>query len=378
MGRAETGCLRVAQIMRPAAGGMRKHLSLLLGNLPRQRFSPTLFAPADFRLESDVPRREVEIGAKTDPIRDARSILRLSKNLRSNFDVVHAHGLRGALIGVLAAHRAGIPSLFTAHNLVPSMGFLPRLLLRHVGGNAGRIIAVSESVSRSLQAAGLPPHNIVVVPNGIELAPFDSTADPIDIRAAFGIPAGAPLIVGVGRLSREKGFDVLIRAFADVLNRFPEARLVLVGEGPEEENLRSMLPGTALPEPERRTSVLFVGYHENAVPFFHAADVVAIPSREEGQGIVALEAMAARKPVVATNVGGLAETVVHGQTGLLTAPENPAALAEATLLLLNDAKKRADFGNEGRIRVEAFYTSTRMVDRIEQVYLELAGAPKGS
>src|SRR5581483_11505341 len=256
---------RVAEVVRPAAGGIRRHLATLLAGLDRHRFAPTLFAPADFALSKvDVPRVSLAIAARTQPFADLRAIRQLEQLLRGNFDIVHAHGLRGALIGVLAAHRAGVPSLFTAHNLVPRSGLLQRSALALISRYASAVIAVSEAVAVTLKESGLPAEKITVIPNGVALADFDAPVDAARIRAQFGIPADAPLILAVGRFAPEKGFDVLIDAFARLQAQVPNARLVLVGSGPLDEELRRR----AVSAGDR---IVFAGQQADVAPFLHAA-----------------------------------------------------------------------------------------------------------
>ncbi len=368
---ARRPAIRVAQVMRPAAGGMRRHLFTLLAGLDRRRFAPTLFAPADFPAAdcpSDVPHIPLAISARTRPLADLHAIRQLAQHLRQNFDIVHAHGLRGALIGVLAARQAGLPALFTAHNLISRPSLLQRFFLALVGRDAAAVIAVSEAVAAMLCAAGIPRAKIAVIPNGIALGPFDVQTDAEAVRAAFGVPPTAPLVLAIGRLSPEKGFDVLLEAFRQMQLRMPEARLILAGSGPEEAALWNQAVRGGI---DQTGTVIFAGQQAEVAPLLQAADVVAIPSRQEGQGIVALEAMAARRPVVASRVGGLVETVIEGETGLLVPPQDAAALAEALLALLSNPAQRQQMGEAGRVRVTQEYTAERMVQRIEAVYAGL-------
>ena len=366
--KGSNSAIRAAQVVRPAAGGIRKHVSLLSAGLNRDRFAPAVYAPADFTLEAiaqDIPTHCIDIGAHTNAAADLRAINELTKQLRGKVDVVHAHGLRAAFIGVLASKRAGIPSLFTAHNLVPPMGKLPRVLLRVIGKTTRRILAVSQAVADTLIAAGLPPEKIIVVPNGISVTAFD-LPDTTDVCKEFEIPVHAPLVVGIGRLSPEKGFDILVSAFTSVLSVLPNSHLLIAGDGPEAKSLSTLAAnlGSACHLP---------GRVENPIPYLIAADIVAVPSRQEGQGIVALEAMAARKPVIAANVGGLVETIIPDITGLLVAPENPVELASALTVLLQNPERCREMGVQARSRVEQHYTLERMIENIEAIYITMAG-----
>ena len=364
--------VRVAQVVRPAAGGIRRHVSLLAAHLDRQRFAPSIYAPADFTPDTslpDVPQFQVDIAARTDIAADLRAVQDLARKLRRNADLVHAHGLRAALVGVLAAQRAGILSLFTAHNLLPPPGRLQRLLLRHLGRVTNGIIAVSQAVADTLVSVGLPAAKIHVIPNGIDLAPFDiplTNSAVVGVVRPYDIPADAPLVVGIGRLSPEKGFDVLIKAFAEIFQQMPHAHLLIIGSGSEAEALRFLAAGTSLTD-----RIHLPGRLDDVVPILRSADVIAIPSRMEGQGIVALEAMAARKALVAARVGGLSETIVENEIGLLVPPDDAPALANALVQLLSDTPLRTTMGQHGRQRVEQLYTIERMILNIQNIYASL-------
>jgi len=143
----------------------------------------------------------------------------------------------------------------------------------------------------------------------------------------------------------------------------PGAHLLLAGSGPEEDRLKAL----AVESP----GVQLLGRLDEIAPLLAAADVVAIPSRQEGQGIVALEAMAARRPVVATCVGGLVETIQEGETGLLVPAEDPRSFGEALAALLADPHRRRRMGEAGRARVTP-YTLERMIQRLETLYQEIA------
>lgn len=368
MTNSENSVICVAQVVRPAEGGIRRHVSQLVAGLDGKRFALVVYAPADFSLEAAaqaVPIHTIAIGARTNVAADLSAIRDLTKQLRGRVDVVHAHGLRAAFIGVLAAKRAGIPSLFTAHNLVPPMGRLPRILLRIIGKTTQRILAVSQAVANSLIAAGLPTDKIIVISNGIDVTAFD-LLDTSDIRKEFEIPAHAPIVVGIGRLSPEKGFDILVSAFSSVLSVLPNAHLLIAGDGPEAKSLHALAAKLG-------SACHLLGRAENPIPLLNAADIVAIPSRQEGQGIVALEAMAARKPVIAANVGGLAETIVPDVTGLLVPPENLVKLASALTVLLQNPERCREMGVQARLRVEQHYTLERMINNIEAIYTSTTG-----
>lgn len=364
--------LRVAQVVRPASGGIRRHVTTLLMGLPETGVLQTLFAPEEFSPDRPgvaVSRVALAIHPRIDPVADLAAMHRLARALRCRFDLAHAHGVRAAWIAGPAARRAGVPFVATLHNLLPPLGAAQRLLLRYALRDA-RVIAVSDAVAESAHALRLAPGRLKVLPNGIDLAPYASPFDADTARAAFGLGAGGPLVVAVGRLAREKGFDTLIRAMGAVQARLPDARLVLAGSGPEEEALRGL--ASSLRTPSGCPAVIFTGFVPDVVPILRIGDVVAVPSRQEGQGIVALEAMAASRPVVASRVGGLRESVLHDESGLLTAPDDPVALGSALTRLLERPALAARMGAVGRQRVERDYTQELMLSRLTALYWQTA------
>ncbi len=374
-GSAGTGVTRVAQIARPAAGGIRRHVSLLCAHLDRRQFAPSLYAPADFTLDltsepsENVPQHRLEIASRTRIAADLRAVSDAARQLRGRTDLVHAHGLRAALIGVPSAKLAGVPSLFTAHNLLPPTSRLQRVLLRHIGRATNAIIAVSQAVADTLTDAGVPAANIHVIPNGIPTTQYRSRDFIADNMLDF-VPEGAVVVLAIGRLSPEKGFDVLLDAFPYVLANISSACLLLAGDGPEADSLRTQAQNSPAV-----SHIQFLGRVVDVVPLLHRAQVVAIPSRQEGQGLVALEAMAAGLPVVASRVGGLKETVVDGVTGLLVPPDDPRALASALVQILRDTTQGriAPMRQQATQRAEQLYTVERMILNIENVYRSLAG-----
>ncbi len=180
-----------------------------------------------------------------------------------------------------------------------------------------------------------------VVYNGIRLADFGG--------AMPTRPHERPYVLGIGRLVPQKGFDVLIRAYGEA--HLPGHDLVIAGEGPERAALEAVAREVVV-----AGRVRFVGRADRAaaVALFRHCDLFVLPSRLEPMGIVNLEAMAAGKPVIASEVGGVPELVLDGETGLLVPPEDPAALAAAMRKLAGDPDLRLRLGGAGRARAETF------------------------
>jgi glycosyltransferase involved in cell wall biosynthesis len=182
-----------------------------------------------------------------------------------------------------------------------------------------------------------------------------------------GLDPRAPLVVCVGRLCRQKGQDVLLRAWPRVLRRVPGARLVLVGDGPDRARLAGRAP----------KSVLFAGAVTDAAPWYRAADLVVLPSRWEGMALAPLEAMACERPVVVTDVDGARESLPGAlAASCLVPPEDPAALARAVTGLLLDPPLRASLGRLGRRHVLSTHDVRLTAAAVADVYRDLlAGGP---
>jgi len=182
------------------------------------------------------------------------------------------------------------------------------------------------------------------------------------------LPFDAPRILCVGRLLHQKGFDLAITAFASLLDRFPRARLTIVGDGPKRSDLEQQAAALDLAE-----AVEFKGRisPEHVPELMNTATVVVMPSRSEGFPMVALEAAQMARPIVATPVGGLPESVVHQQTGLLVEPEDSLALAEAIAFLLSHPDTARRMGQAGRSRALDIFSMERFVDAYDALYRKL-------
>jgi len=352
---------------------MVSHLRLLLPRMEAAGIRVALAAPEALNsalsgcLGPDVPVSAAPIRSRPHPVADVRAASCIAR-IASGTDLLHGHGLRGAWIAALAARFARKPFLFTAHNLAHQSGNpLTRLVLRYAVRRAAAIVCVSKAVGESLVHYGAAPDRIVIISNGIDLDSFDRVVERDAVLRRLGV-GGSPVITAVGRLAPEKGFATLINAATMVVGKIPEARFVIAGDGPEREALQERVAAVGLAE-----AVRLVGRIDDVAELLLASDLVVVPSHSEGQGIVALEAMAARKPVVASRVGGLVETVEDGITGILVPPADSGALAAGLLHLLSEPEAWESMGAAGRTRAESEYTADLMAERTAGVYHRLAG-----
>jgi len=294
-------------------------------------------------------------------------------------DVVHAHFWMSGIVAAAATEGLGVALVQTFHALgtvkrrhqgaadtsprerVPAERLLARM--------ADRVVATCEDERVELLAMGTPPTRVTVVPCGV---------DAHDFRPAGPVrePGRRPRLVTVGRLVRRKGVDEVIEALSDV----PGAELLIAGGPPpghdhaEDPDLRRLRALAAAVGVTDRVRLLGALAHTEVPALLRSADVVVCAPWYEPFGMVALEAMACGRPVVATTVGGQQETVVHGQTGLHVRPRRPDELARALRRLTADPDTAARFGRAGRTRVLARYVWPRVAAATEAVYRQVRDA----
>jgi glycosyltransferase involved in cell wall biosynthesis len=294
---------------------------------------------------------------------------------RERYDIVQSHTSVGGVIGRLAGWAARTPVVvWTVHGLGAHPGHpaWKRLLLRTVEGVldwfTDHYVAVSEDLRDQGVRAGIyRAKKVTVIPNGLQFDHLPSAFDPAAKRRALGVPADAPVIGTITRFEPQKANDVFLRAVERVLRRVPNLATLIAGDGPQRTELEALAAQLGIAE-----RVTFLGWRDDAVELLGAMDAFCMSSRWEGCPMVLLEAMAMRCPVVATDIGGVREIVVSGETGLLVAPDDPAALAQALLRLIASPDERSRMGAAGRKRVERHFGADGMLDAYSRLYRELA------
>jgi glycosyltransferase involved in cell wall biosynthesis len=288
---------------------------------------------------------------------DAGLVFRLARYLREQrADVVHTHSLDPMFYGGLAAWLAGVPvRVHTQHNtqVFTTYGVRDRFKFRLAARLFSSVVAVGAETDRELARAGVSAARRVVIRNGIDVGRYATGA--AAGSAVLGSPPGPRVVGTVARLSREKGIDLLVDAFARLVPGDPATRLVIVGEGPERGALEALARSCGVSD-----RVTFQGFHPRVAELLPGFDVFVLPSRTEGLPLALLEAMAAGRACVATKVGGVPEVVADGVTGVLVAPGDPAALAAAVQALLADPVLRRRLGTAARAQVEGAWSEDAM------------------
>lgn len=283
-------------------------------------------------------------------------------------DVVHAHMPPAELYARIALFGSSrTPLVITKHNDEPFHPYPAATTLGSwVIARATRVIAISEAVARyTAGQLSIDPSRLRTVHYGIDSEPYRSVRsdEAVALRRALGVGDHELLIGTVGRLVAQKNFTLLLNAFAKLAR---PARLMIVGDGVLGEVLRSQADDLGIGD-----RVVFTGFRDDIPPLMAAFDVFALSSSYEGFGLVLLEAMAACRPVVATNVSAVPEVVVEGETGFLVQSDDADAFA-AALAKLHDAETRRRFGAAGLARVQRRFTMTSVVDQTSAVYDELS------
>ena len=354
-----------------ANGGVQIHIRQLAQQLRQRGHEVLILAPGDrvgMRDDAHIVGRTVTLwsNGSVAKICLTPSVTKVIRSELARFapDIIHVHEPFAPLVSTTAVLRANAPVVGTFHSFVDARGREGRIytamapLLRSVWRRVDRRIAVSQA-ARLSASSRLGDGYMQIVPNGAEVEHFGRA------KAATDVPPGRKLLF-VGRLEPRKGFPIALRAFAQLAPKYPDLRLVIVGDGPEREAVNEVAP-------ELRSRVHMMGkVSYAALPTYHqAADIFISPATgSESFGIVLVEAMAAGLPVVASDIAGYREVARHGTEGLLVKPSDPTALAEGVSKLLDDPAYAVRLGDAGYRRSRSFAWD-RILDELETVYESL-------
>jgi phosphatidylinositol alpha-mannosyltransferase len=352
-------------------GGVTRHITHLAEEFQRRGHEVHIIAPSTNGAETCSPVPFHRLGTPVS-VHTNGSVARISLGPRLSselkqilasgaFDIVHLHEplLPALPLAVLRASRAANVGTFHAYRQSHVAYFYAKPILRYFFSKLHGRIAVSEC-ARDFVAETFPA-DYRIIPNGIDPERFERPAPPID-----WMQDGWVNVLFVGRLEKRKGLSYLIRAWGNVRREFPNARLVVVGAGRALEHYRTFVRSRGTDD------IVFTGEvsDEDLPRYYQSADIFCAPSTgQESFGIVLLEAMAAGKPIVSTDIQGYRDVVTHGQEGLLVPPRDSEALAGALIHLLADPDLRARLGAEGR-RTAQRYSWGRVADEVLDFYAE--------
>jgi glycosyltransferase involved in cell wall biosynthesis len=345
--------------------GVSRHL-LLLGKGLRERGHRVLVLSAGGSAVPDLVAAGLEhLVAPIDPARKTvRDALRVSAAVvrivrRERVDVIHAHHRYPELLAHLVAPLTRASTVMTCHNILRDK--------RLLSYRSDAVIAVSAAVQRNLVSDyAMPARKIHVVSNAPAAIAAPSSAEVERFRLRLGIPRGKLVVAGVGRLSREKGFDLLVDALRSVVAAAPSVHCLIAGDGPERAALEAEARRHDLP-------VTFAGEVSEVGLVYASSDIVVVPSRIESSGLVPMEAAEFGRAVVAAAVGGLPE-LITAERGVLIPSESAAALAATLVELIADPQRRARLGAALRDHVARHRGVPAFIDGVEAVYRHVLGA----
>jgi glycosyltransferase involved in cell wall biosynthesis len=293
----------------------------------------------------------------------------LSKVVRTEKpDILHCHRHKSTTYGVLAsAFTKNIKIISHVHGLGRTRTVRRKLANALITGRISRFVVVSDAVKEDVIKNNLfiKPSKVLTIKNGIDLDNIDTvSATKSEIRSQLGLPSDEVLFGTVGRLARTKGQIYLLRAFTEFVKRIPNSRLVLVGNGPLHKELRREAETLGID-----SHISFLGFRNDVYEILHALDLFILPSVSEGLALALLEAMAARLPIIATDVGGIPEVFGKGEFGRLVPPRDVHELFSAMLeIYFLDSHKKMRLGENARKRVEEEFTVNRMCQRLAGLY----------
>jgi len=361
-------------------GGPERQVLTHAEHLRRQGLEPLIISFRDSEGVCQIIDRARDSGIATVVLPccssfDPGVVASLARVLRErNVSLLVSHGYKSNVIGRLACWLLRLPKLavsrgWTGENIKIR---LYEKLDRRFLGLADAVVAVSRGQRDKILACGVRPDKVLVIHNAIDPAFASPTSPQTSERRRLGIPRDALCFGTAGRLSPEKNHEGFIRAASLVLRERPDTHFVIWGEGVLKPTLEGLVRELGLED-----RLHLAGFVANVRSHFHELDVFVLPSHTEGLSNVLLEACAASRPAVATEVGGNPEVVIHGETGLLAPAANSQALAQAMLDLAADPHRREAMGAAGRARVEAEFTFEAQTRQYLCLYDRLLTGPTG-
>ena len=290
-------------------------------------------------------------------------------------DIVNTHSSRDSWLASIAARLSFRKPVIirTRHLSTPiSNNLLSRIVYNHL---PHKIITTGESIKKDMiDKNGYNPDKIVSIPTGIDLKIFKAGKSGANIRRALNIPARAPLIGMVSVLRSWKGHIYLLEAIPDVVKKNPNARFLIVGDGPYKDVIEEKIKEMGV-----RKYVIMTGHREDIPEILSAIDFLAFPSyANEGVPQSVLQAFAAGKTVIASDAGSISEVVLNNKTGVLIPPRNSSILAKRIIELLKGKDKRKKMASAGKKLVETKYSLEAMLNKIEKLYNELMAIRGGN
>ena len=352
-------------------GGVGNQLLLLLKNYARDEFLPIVCSLRDkgvvgeeiedLGIEVICLNRDFKRGFYWTVVKELRTLMK-----QRNIQIVRTHEYRANLHGRLAALLAKVPCIVgSVHNVYNARDkkLNRRILNRYLGIFTDRVVAVSEEVKKEIvRYDSVPENKVAVIYNGVDRKRFVDI-DAQSIRSEFHIPKSTPIIGTVGRFFPQKGQKYLLEAVAKVRNKFPHIAVFVIGDGSLKEELQDHTKKLNIEQ-----NIIFTGVRRDIPALLAAMDIFIFPSLWEGFGNALVEAMAAGKPIIATDIPSVREILDSGKSGIVVPPANSEAIARSLDLLLSDRALAENLGNAARERALSSFTIDSTVRGYSSLY----------
>ncbi len=299
---------------------------------------------------------------------DLKLISLIRKYIKNNkIDIIHCHGYKSNFYGLLSAKNK-LPLVTTNHNWLTHHWrlkiycFLDGLWIRYFD----RIVAVSDDIKKDMLRYRIPEKKIIVIDNGIDIERFSSEISTENIKEEFGINGNIKVIGTIGSLKIEKGHIYLLKGAKEIIKKYKDIKFFIIGDGPLRKQLEDEAKNLGIEK-----NVIFTGLRNDVPELLSIMDVFVLPSIKEGLPMVLLEAMAAKKPVVATRVGAVPKVIENDENGILIGPKDVSGLEKAIITLINNKEKAHDLAFKGYTKVKKYFSSENMCRRYLNLYQEL-------
>ncbi len=349
-------------------GGSEKMLVELVKRLDKQKYDITVCSLTSGKLSKelrkikDIKFISLDLNSKYNPLVISKVCWLLKKQ---KVDILQTYLYYDNVLGSIAGSIAGVPLVISGQRAGNPEGPKYRTLLERASLRNTDIVVSNSHAGRKrlIEVERIPAEKIIVIHNGKELKDFKVALSKEEIKKKHSLNENDYIITVVGRLRSEKGHKYLFDALPAVIRRIPNIKLLVVGDGDLKEELLSQARKLKI-----ENKVVFMGDREDVVELLSITDLFVMPSLWEGCPGAIMEAMAMKKPVLATGVAGTPEVVVDGETGVLVPSKNPSAISEKIIELLNDEEKRFELGRNGYERVKKEFIIEKMIEKYEEVY----------
>jgi glycosyltransferase involved in cell wall biosynthesis len=368
--------------------GSDKTLLLLLKHLDKSQFNPVVVLPFDGPLKSELEKENIKVVIAPvlklyrkmfSPLNILKFFSDIKKgisilddlNKQHHFDLIYSNTL-AVLLGIIYAKKRNIKHLWHVHEIIESPKIFTNLFCKLLQNKSNSIIVYNSIATQKFWNINSKiSDKAQVIWNGLEIPDeIASENEILNIRETFFNSNSNEIVIGlVGRISRWKGQLTLLNAFIELQSKYPNVRLVFIGSPPpNQENFLKKL-NDEISKNQISSKVAIIPFQEKIFKFWQSIDIAVVPSTEpEPFGLVAVEAMLAKKPIVASNHGGLTEIIIENQTGFLVIPNNEIALSKALSQLIENPQLRKDFGEKGYKRAIKEFSVVNYVKSFENLF----------